>query len=116
MCSTVQPSTSVIVGVKLSTGWILIPAVIQVAALLFQVTICMESVIILSINHCATVDVELHCKGRGTVLASDPCTRLLDGHEVKIMGTFFQNYTIKEEMHGQLCKNWKKHGQLSNPS
>ena len=42
---------------------------------------------------------------RSTVLASDPCTRLLDGCKVKMTGTNCQNYTIKEEVHGQLCQN-----------
>ena len=42
------------------------------------------------------------------VLANDPCTRLLDGNEVKLTGKNCPNYTIKEKMHGQLCKNWRK--------
>ena len=43
------------------------------------------------------------------MLASDKRTRLLDGYEVKMTDKNCPNYTIKEEMHGQLCKNWEKH-------
>ena len=43
-----------------------------------------------------------------TVLASDPYTRLLDGYKVKMTGKNCLNYTIKEEMYRQLCKNWGK--------
>ena len=43
-----------------------------------------------------------------TVLASNLCTRHLDGYKVKMMGRNCLNYTIKEKMHGQLCKNWEK--------
>ena len=42
------------------------------------------------------------------VLASDPCSRSLDGYKVKMKGKNCQNHTVKEEMHGQLCKNRKK--------
>ena len=45
---------------------------------------------------------------RLTVLASDPCTRFLDGYKVKMTGKNCPNYTKKEEMHVQLCKNWRK--------
>ena len=38
-----------------------------------------------------------------TVLASDPSTRLLGRYKVKKTGKNCPNYTIKEEMHGQLC-------------
>ena len=47
--------------------------------------------------------------GGTTVFASNPCTRLLDGYKVNMTG---KNYSINEEMLGQLCKD----GQLSNPS
>ena len=43
-----------------------------------------------------------------TVLASNPCTRRLDGYKVKMTGKNCPNYTIKEEVHGQLYKNWEK--------
>ena len=33
-----------------------------------------------------------------TVLPSDPCTRLLDGYNVKMTGKNCPNYTMKEEM------------------
>ena len=39
---------------------------------------------------------------------TDLCTRLLDGYKVKMAGKNCPYYTIKEEMHGQLCKNWGK--------
>ena len=53
---------------------------------------------------------------RGTVLASDLSTHLLDGYKVKMMGKKCPNYTMKEEMHGHYAKIGKKHRQLSNPS
>ena len=40
-----------------------------------------------------------------TVLAIHPSTRFLDGYKVKMTGKNCQNYTIGEEMYGQLCKN-----------
>ena len=46
-----------------------------------------------------------------TVLASNQCTRLLDGYKVEMAGKNCPNYTInmiKEKIHGQLCKNWGK--------
>ena len=43
-----------------------------------------------------------------TVLARDQCTRLLTGIDVKMTVKKCSNYTIKEEMQGQLCKNWEK--------
>ena len=45
---------------------------------------------------------------RITVLASLPCTRLLYEYKVKMTGKNCQNYTIREEMHGQTFKNWGK--------
>ena len=39
-----------------------------------------------------------------TVLASDPCTCLLDVYKVKMTRKNCLNYTMKEEMHGQLRK------------
>ena len=43
-----------------------------------------------------------------TVLAGDPCTCLLDRYKIKRTGKNCPNYTIREEMHGQLCKNQGK--------
>ena len=65
----------------------------------------------------ATSDVIGWFLSRYHLNASDPCTRLLDGYKVKMTGKNCPNYTIKEEMHGQLCKNWGKNTdmQLSNP-
>ena len=42
------------------------------------------------------------------MLASDPCTRHLDMYKGKMTGQNCPNYTIKEEMHRQLCKIWNK--------
>ena len=42
------------------------------------------------------------------VSAGDSCTCLFDGYEVKKTGKNCPNYSIKEEMHGQLYKNWGK--------
>ena len=50
------------------------------------------------------------------MLASDLCSRLLDGHNVKWMGKIVQISLLKRKCTGNYAKIGKKDWELSNPS
>ena len=72
------------------------------------VIICVFTVFLgLDLSAFGWSDSELECSVSSFVitvlLASDPCTRLLDGYKGKKTDKNCPNHTIKEKMHGQLC-------------